>query len=223
MTEPNTCREAVLEAMGLLERRHARTVFGLDEIVAEVMGTWSQWKRSTVMTHVSSHMCRDAPTHLNPDLDRVGRSKYRLAGIPAAVALPVASVSMLESIDASESGQAFEARARNILARSWSVDLRPAAVMLPGGVRKRFDLVSPDGQWVGDAKRYTTLRTPAAKWSTIAEYVWLLQKLHADVSTFIVFGGDEDVPVRWLRRFGALAHPVAFYFIEDDEVRGVKI
>ena len=46
-------------------------------------------------------------------------------------------------------------------------------------VPKRFDLVSADGSIVGDAKYYTLVggeRVPPAKFSVIAEYVWMLEK-----------------------------------------------
>ena len=56
---------------------------------------------------------------------------------------------------------------------------------------------------------------PAAKFSDIAEYVWLLEKTNADVA-FLVFGKDRDLPQRWLKRFGALAPGVRFFFLDDD-------
>jgi len=53
--------------------------------------------------------------------------------------------------------------------------------MVPG-IRKQFDYVSADAQVVGDAK-YSTLvggeRLPPAKFATIAEHVWLLEKTNA--------------------------------------------
>jgi hypothetical protein len=81
-------------------------------------------------------------------------------------------------------------------------------------VTHQFDLVSLDGRIVGDAKWFKTLAVPAAKWSVIAEYVWLLEHLDAD-RRFIVFGQDRDVPERWLKRFRPLTEGVSFYFLED--------
>lgn len=63
MGELDTCREAVLLAFAALERRHGREVFRLEEIADEVTATSAQWERTTVTTHVSSHMCREAPVH----------------------------------------------------------------------------------------------------------------------------------------------------------------
>ncbi len=218
MTEPETCREAVWQAMTRLERRHGRQIFDLDEIAAEVMTTWTRWERSTVRTHVSSHMCRDAPVHQWPDLERVDRGRYRR--IPHAeleAAGVVDSLSVSTAARGTETGHEFEARARRVLSELWQVDLQPRAVRLGGAVDKRFDLVSTDGAIVGDAKRYKSLKTPAAKWSTIAEYVWLLQHVPAGARTFLVFGGDIDVPMRWLHRFRPLARPVTFYYLDEED------
>ena len=83
------------------------------------------------------------------------------------------------------------------------------------GVPKRFDFVSPDGRIVGDAKYYTLVGgvgLPPAKFSIIAEHVWLLEKTGSPV-LFLVFGNDRNVPVQWLKRYGHLATRVAFFFL----------
>ncbi len=77
MIQPTTCRAAVVAALESLESRHGRSVFRLDQIVDEVEATWTRWARSTSTTHVSSHMCVDAPNHLYPDLARAGYAQYR--------------------------------------------------------------------------------------------------------------------------------------------------
>jgi len=110
-------------------------------------------------------------------------------------------------------GAEFEAYARRHLSTAWGVDLRPGRVLVGGKVEKSFDLVGADGRIVGDAKWYKNLRTPAAKWSTIAEYVWLLQRVDAE-RAFLVFGQDAAVPERFLDRFRALVDPVEFYFLD---------
>ena len=110
---------------------------------------------------------------------------------------------------------AFEETARQVLENRWGVRLPSRRVMLGGRVEKSFDFVSPDHRFVGDAKYYKTLKVPAGKWSTIAEYVWLLQHLNAE-NRFLVFGNDRDVPARWLSRFAALTDGVQFFFLDDD-------
>jgi hypothetical protein len=108
----------------------------------------------------------------------------------------------------------FEALARRVLAAHYAVALSPGSVP---GVRKRFEFVSPDKQIIGDAKYYTLVGgvgLPPAKFSIIAEHVWLLEKTAAP-TRFLVFGHDREVPTRWLERYGELTSAVTFYFLSD--------
>ncbi len=76
-----TCRNEVLNAMGRLERRHGKSVFPLAEIVKEVLSHTRQYEESTIRTHISAHMCAQAPVNnavVTDDLDRVGRGLYKL-------------------------------------------------------------------------------------------------------------------------------------------------
>lgn len=87
-------------------------------------------------------------------------------------------------------------------------------------VRKNFDLVSSDGNHIGDAKYYKMLdsgKSPSAKLSTISEYVWLLEKTNAK-HKFIVFGRDMRVPLLWLKRFKSLTN-IKFYFFENNKLK----
>ena len=115
---------------------------------------------------------------------------------------------------ASHTWQALEIRAASYFSDLWQTDLaaRPVDVR---GVSKKFDLVSSDGQFVGDAKNYRNIRVPAAKWSAIAEYVWLLQNVDAE-RRFIVFGGDAEVARRFLTRWRPLIQPVEFYLLTQN-------
>jgi hypothetical protein len=75
-----TCREEVLGAFKRLERRHGRTDFELADVVAEVLAVSSSYAESTIRTHITSRMCRDAPDHhatTFDDLERVDRGLYR--------------------------------------------------------------------------------------------------------------------------------------------------
>jgi hypothetical protein len=117
------------------------------------------------------------------------------------------------------SGQAFEAHARALLSAHWDVPLVSRVVTVRSGVTHSFDLVSPDGKIVGDAKWYKDLAPiPAAKLSVVAEYVWLLSLLEGVERRFLVFGRDRAVPERWLRRFSPLLDGVEFYFLDDDDL-----
>jgi DNA-binding transcriptional ArsR family regulator len=109
----------------------------------------------------------------------------------------------------------FEALAGRVLGDHYRTAFAPGSL---DGIRKRFDFVSTDQQIVGDAKYYTLVggeRLPPAKFATIAEHVWLLEKTNAP-EQFLVFGNDREVPLRWLERYGALAGSVQFFFLSDD-------
>ena len=108
----------------------------------------------------------------------------------------------------------FEELARQVFNQYFGVSLTERQV---SGVPKLFDFVSPDGSIVGDAKYFTLVgghRLPPAKFSVIAEHVWLLEKTGANTK-FLVFGNDREVPVRWLARYGALVSSVRFFFMDD--------
>jgi len=114
----------------------------------------------------------------------------------------------------------FEEELRDFLSHEWKVRLRPMAVKIRE-TEKNFDLVSDDMSYIGDAKFYKSLDVPAAKWSTIAEYVWLLQFTNSK-NKFLVFGRSKDVPQRWLNRYRSLVGEVKFYFF-DHQARELRI
>jgi hypothetical protein len=66
---------------------------------------------------------------------------------------------------------AFEDLARAVMSRHFGLTLAPGQVP---GVHKEWDMVSPGGETVGDAKYFTLVRgqhLPPAKFSVIAEHV----------------------------------------------------
>lgn len=69
----------------------------------------------------------------------------------------------------------FEAKVRQFLSNEWNVELKEREVKI-GEAVKRFDLVSPDQSYIGDAKFLKNIPVPAAKFSDISECIWLLQK-----------------------------------------------
>ncbi len=56
-------------------------------------------------------------------------------------------------------------------------------------------------------------RLPPAKFSNIAEHVWMLETIDADVK-FLVFGNDKRVPLEWIKRYGNMVKTVTFFFID---------
>lgn len=101
------------------------------------------------------------------------------------------------------------------MSRHLGVNLRKARA---GEHHKKFDFISEDGSVVGDAKFYTLVggeSLPPAKFSVIAEHVWLLEKTTA-ARKFLVFGNQPEVPEQWLSRYGNLVEGVEFYFLTSD-------
>ncbi len=110
-------------------------------------------------------------------------------------------------------GIAFELIAQKVMSDYFATPLRHRKKENWG---KMFDLVSDDYAIVGDAKYLTMVKgekLPPAKFSNIAEHVWMLEKTKAQIQ-FLVFGNDKRVPQEWLKRYGNLVSSVLFYFIE---------
>lgn len=145
-----------------------------------------------------------------------GKIVNRLADSPStAVAEPSLGVGVLAQ--SLITGLEFEAHARGVLERHWGVRLRSQVVTLTTGVKHSFDFVSDDETIVGDAKYYRDLPVPAAKFSTISEYVWLLQHVPGQ-RRFLVFGNSRRIPERWLKRFKPLLGGVEFWFLDGERL-----
>lgn len=147
--------------------------------------------------------------------EQVGSQWYFWAPDPLAETGPTSADPAVMADPEHLTPAAFEQLAQRVMSEHYGVALAPGQV---AGVPKQFDLVSADGQIVGDAKYYTLVRgsqLPPAKFATIAEYVWLLEKSRA-AQPFLVFGNDVNVPRWWLRKYGALLDRVVFYFLRDD-------
>ena len=108
----------------------------------------------------------------------------------------------------------FEDFARKVMEKHFGAVLQSRAIAT---IPKTFDFVSADSSIVGDAKYFTLVRgvnLPLAKFSVIAEHVWLLEKTGAD-RKFLVFGNDKRVPLQWLKRYGHQVKDVEFHFLSD--------
>jgi hypothetical protein len=107
----------------------------------------------------------------------------------------------------------FEEFARRKLSAHFNTELNPREIK---NGPKLFDFVSPDFSIIGDAKYYKMLgegAIPPAKFSTIAEHVWMLEKINAK-RKFLVFGNDRRVPEKWLEKYGNLVSDVEFFFLD---------
>ena len=95
----------------------------------------------------------------------------------------------------------FERFARKIMSQYFGVQLEERK---PSGFPKKFDMVSTNGDIVGDAKFLTLVHRkslPHAKFMEIAGHVWLLEKVNAR-RRFLVFGNQKRVPEWWLEKYG---------------------
>ena len=111
--------------------------------------------------------------------------------------------------------QDFEVQAQQSMSKHYG---KPLSKQRLAGLPKTFDLVSPRGEIVGDAKFLTLVgrtKLPPAKFMEIAGHVWLLEKTHAS-DRFLVFGNQREVPEMWLQKYGQLATDVSFYFLHAD-------
>jgi hypothetical protein len=80
-TERSTCRTQVLATIAMLERRHDRDVFRLDEIIGHMVERGTLYTMSTIRATILSSMCVDARAGsraVYADLERVRRGHYRL-------------------------------------------------------------------------------------------------------------------------------------------------
>ena len=140
---------------------------------------------------------------------------WYLAGYDPAAGAPVVREARATFTVEEEPPASFERAAARALEQQFDVRLAPRSV---AEVPKRFDFVADDGSLVGDAKYFTLVNgtgLPPAKFSIIAEHVWLLEKVPAR-ERVLVFGNDRRVPMQWLRRYGHLAGDVRFFFLGPD-------
>jgi hypothetical protein len=108
----------------------------------------------------------------------------------------------------------FQEQACRAMSAQLGVELTERKML---NVPKKFDMVSADFQYVGDAKYLTLVqgvKNPPAKMMEIAGHVWLLEKTAAK-RQFLIFGNQREVPELWLRKYGILARGVEFYFLDE--------
>ena len=132
------------------------------------------------------------------------------AGISEHVALPLTAT---EHALGGSTHLAFENYARQVFSNFFHTKLEKGSL---AGIPKQWDMLSQDGEIVGDAKYDTLVREtdlPPAKFATIAEHIWLLEKTPARIK-FLAFGSQVEVPTLWLKKYGRLVGEVRFYFLD---------
>lgn len=77
-----TCRAEVLAAAKAVISRTKVRDFSIEDILAEMAKSRTTYAESTIRTHITSRLCRNAPSHhavRYPDLVRVARGRYVLS------------------------------------------------------------------------------------------------------------------------------------------------
>ena len=99
----------------------------------------------------------------------------------------------------SDSWSDFEENARKAIEEELKMKL-PSQKVAINGKFKNFDLVNLENKVVGDVKHYKMTsggNRPSAKFSTLNEYVWLMQLLEKFENTkwkkLFVIGEDSDL------------------------------
>jgi len=90
------------------------------------------------------------------------------------------------------------------------------------GKYKEFDLVNIEKAIVGDVKRYTFRKsTPSAEFSTISEYIWLMEKLEQFTGRkwrkFIVGLGNRSTFETYAKKYGPWIGNVEIYYINENK------
>jgi DNA-directed RNA polymerase subunit RPC12/RpoP len=116
----------------------------------------------------------------------------------------------------------FEKEVQEYLKKAWGIELKKAKVKITDDFEKEFDFVSDDFEYIGDAKFFKAIEVPAAKNSTIAEYVWYLQNTKAK-KKFLIFGRDIEVPNKWTKRHQSLLKDIEIYFFDSEKQKLIKL
>jgi len=204
-----------------MSRTHRERILDYLWSIAPDYATNSQIQHATgIKSHQQVYLLTQELTHLRWIRgERRGREWVFWADESPAVHLASPGSASRQDVAAEAAERlsplAFEELARKVMSQHFGVPL--VAGQAPG-VPKEFDMVSPEADIVGDAKYFTLVRgqrLPPAKFSVIAEHVWLLEKCAVTIK-FLVFGNDRQVPDLWLKRYGHLVTGVEFFFLKDD-------
>lgn len=132
----------------------------------------------------------------------------------------LAQRSEIKQLEAVEDRFDPEAIARKVMEKYLGVKLEKKKLNIFGKY-KEFDLVNIEKGIVGDVKFYTFKGgVPAAQFSNISEYVWLMEKLEQSSGRkwrkFIVGLGNRNTFESYAKRYGPWLGDVEIYFIDDN-------
>ena len=193
-----SCRDDILECVKRVTSSKASDEFTIQEILDCMRAGGTKYAESTIRTHITSRLCVNAPSHhavRYPDLERTGDGTYRLK-TPGDATGPGHARAAAEPPRLNDP-RAFQRLAARILGDRFKTEFRQEEALLIGQPPKyhKFDLVSPDGRYVGERKSYFwtgTGNVPSAKIATTNEAVLLLSLLPPVLTRFLVLRKDES-------------------------------
>lgn len=125
---------------------------------------------------------------------------------------------MPDDAEPDQSEAAFQAHASQVLSARWGTALQRRVVGLPGNMAHSLALVSGNGRIVGDVVWLDGLPSAEAKWSVVAENVWLIGHVIRADRRLLVFGHDWDALSRWLANFRPLLDGVEMWYLDGDRL-----
>ena len=112
----------------------------------------------------------------------------------------------------------FENNARKVIESELNIAL-PCGKIAINGKFKNFDLLNEEEKVVGDVKHYKTTsggNRPSAKFSTLNEYVWLMQLLEKfdghKWRKLLVIGEDLEMVKKYIDEFEKWLGDIEFFF-----------
>lgn len=124
-----------------------------------------------------------------------------------------------------ENWRMFEDRIRELLEDLYKTKFPRDGIVEINGKAKKFDFIDLKNNIIGDCKFYSFTKTgkrPSAKFSTLNEYIWLLQKLPETWRRFIVIGKDESLVRKYVKEYLPWLEGVTIYFSDGKQLKIVK-
>ena len=123
----------------------------------------------------------------------------------------------------------FEVKARKAIEEELGIQL-PSEKVNINGKFKNFDLVNVENKVVGDVKHYKTTsggNRPSAKFSTLNEYVWLMQLLEkfdkVKWKKLFVVGEDIEMIKKYITEFEKWLGDIEFYYYSEGKACDTNI
>ena len=112
----------------------------------------------------------------------------------------------------------FEDIARNAIQKELHCSLKNDKMDI-NGKSKSFDLVNKNKRIVGDIKYYSITKSgniPSAKFSTLNEYAWLMQRLEKSTKhkwkKVFVIGTDKSLVEKYIETYGKWLDDIKIYY-----------